>query len=450
VDVTEDHSLINENLEQIKPTELTDGVRLFHSFPNDLYNDPHNCLGREDTFEHHNKSSLQIKYLQWRSAGYGVDIRYNNNKVILKRYDKFQDQVNNQHELSRIINLGPTEHFVYDLETEDGTFQAGIGQMIVKNTDSCYVIFPEPVDQDGTLTTLFKKAEHAAKEISKTFKKPIELEFEKFMYPLILSKKKIYMYLEWTNPKKHNGEIEAKGMELVRRDNCQYVKDTLERILHPIMFENDLKTGKQEAEKCIDSLIMGEVPIKKLILSKNLRADYKGFEKIYDKEADGSKSQRYKWERTKEEVVKDKDTGKNIKTGKMIKSDDIPAMAHVALVEKMILRDPNSAPKPGDRVPFVYVTCGDPKALASERVEDPQYVIENNLIVDYYYYFLHQLHNPLENLFNIIIGETDCKQLLNRPCLVEAKKKEKILAGETKRIKEGNKDIRTFFNVKLI
>jgi DNA polymerase elongation subunit (family B) len=449
VDVTEDHSLLTTDLKQIKPTQLTDGISLFHSFPNDLYNDPHNCPGREDIFEHHNKSSLQIKYLQWRSAGYGVDIMYDKNKVILKRYDKFQDQVNNQHELSRIINLGPTEDFVYDLETEDGTFQAGIGQMIVKNTDSCYVIFPEPVDPDGTLTTLFKRAETAAAEISKTFKKPIELEFEKFMYPLILSKKKKYIYVEWTNAKKHNGEIEAKGMELVRRDNCQYVKDTLERVLNPIMFKNDLQLGKSEAEECIDSLLKGEVPIKKLILSKNLRSDYKGFEKIFLKNADGTKSDRYRWERTKEESVRDPDTGKNVKTGKMIKSDDAPAMAHVALVEKMILRDPNSAPKPGDRVPFVYVTCGDPKALATERVEDPEYVIENNLDIDYYYYFLHQLHNPLENLFNIIIGEKECEKLLNRPLLLEAKKKEKILAGDAKRKKEKNKDIRNFFTIKV-
>ena len=114
---------------------------------------------------------------------------------------------NNKTCVKKIIKLENTKRFVYDIETEDGTFQAGIGQMIVKNTDSCYVIFPQPVDPDGTLTTLFKVAEQAAKKISETFKKPIELEFEKFMYPLILVAKKRYMYLEWTNPKKHNGEI---------------------------------------------------------------------------------------------------------------------------------------------------------------------------------------------------------------------------------------------------
>ena len=186
-----------------------------------------------------------------------------------------------------------------------------------------------------------------------------------------------------------------------------------------------------------------------MILSKNLRADYKGFEKIFLKNSDGTKSDRYRWERTKEETVKDPDTGKNVKTGKMIKSDDIPAMAHVALVEKMIERDPNSAPKPGDRVPFVYVDIGDPKALAAKKVEDPQYVIENNVPIDNLYYLEHQLKNPLKTIFDILLGEVECEKMFNRPSFLEAKKKEKNTIAEAKRVKEKNKDIRTFFTIKI-
>ena len=155
------------------------------------------------------------------------------------------------------------------------------------------------------------------------------------MFPLILVAKKRYMYVEWTDPKHHNGEIEAKGVELVRRDNCPYVKETLDAVLSPIMFANDLNSGVEQARKYIDSLLNGEVPIKKLIISKNLRNDYARPETI----------------------------------------------AHYQLVEKMKLRDLNSAPKPGDRVPFVYVDIGDPKALSWKKVEDPLYVEENNVHV---------------------------------------------------------------------
>jgi hypothetical protein len=136
VDVTEDHSLLDTKLNQIKPTDLFEGTELFHSFPDNLKCNDFN--GYDDTFEHHNKISSQNKYFQWRAAGYGVEVKYNNRKYVLKRYDRFQNEINSQKSLKRIINLGPTEDYVYDLETDDGTFQAGIGQMIVKNTDSCY------------------------------------------------------------------------------------------------------------------------------------------------------------------------------------------------------------------------------------------------------------------------------------------------------------------------
>jgi len=277
-------------------------------------------------------------------------------------------------------------------------------EIVYGDTDSCYVIFPEPVDSDGTLTTLFKKAEFAAEEISKTFKKPIELEFEKFMFPLILVAKKRYMYLEWTDPNKHNGEIEAKGVELVRRDNCGYVKETLDAVLTPIMFENNLEKGRIEAENHIDKLLNGEVPIHKLIITKNLRNDY-------------------------------------------ARPDTI---AHYQLVQKMKLRDPGSAPKPGDRVPFVYIDIQDPKALSWKKVEDPEYVLSNNISIDTLYYLEHQLKNPLKTIFDILLGELKCNEMFNRPSLIKAKKEEKESIHTAKRIKENNHDIRTFFPIKNV
>jgi DNA polymerase delta subunit 1 len=286
---------------------------------------------------------------------------------------------------------------------------------------------------------LFKTAEHAAHEISKTFKKPIELEFEKFMYPLILVAKKRYMYVEWTKPDKHNGEIEAKGVELVRRDNCPYVKETLDAVLNPIMFGNNLKEGILQAEIHIDNLLNGNVDVKKLILSKTLKNDYKGYTKERIAGTDD-----YKWKRLKEETERDPDTGKRIKTGETTVTYECPTMSHVALVEKMRLRDSNSAPKPGDRVPFVYIDIGDPKALSWKKTEDPEYVIQHGIPIDSLYYLEHQLRNPLKTIFDILLGELKCNELFNRKSLLEAKQREKLSIGEAKRKQEGNKDIRSF------
>ena len=437
VDVTEDHSLLRENLEHIKPADLVEGTRLRHGFPGNIPKIG-NDLFKFD-YSTRSKVMAQNKYLEARSHGYGVRVYHHDSYYTLS----FNFDINGETRVRNVIDLGPTQDFVYDLETNDGTFQAGIGQMIVKNTDSCYVIFPQPVDQDGTLTTLFKVAENAAKQISATFKKPIELEFEKYMFPLVLVAKKRYIYLEWTDPKHHNGEIEAKGVELVRRDNCPYVKDSMTAVLQPIMFENNLESGIKQLELHIDNLLTGQVPIKKLILSKTLRNDYKGFDKVYNTRLPDGRPDtngEYAWRHTKQ----------NKTTGQLECIMECPNMGHVALVERMRQRDPNSAPKPGDRIPFVFIDTGNPKDTSAQKTEDPVYVSANNIPIDYLYYYEHQLLSPIENIFGIILGQSKCKELVyQRSSYLEAKKREKAHAAEQKRIKDGNRDIRSFFTVKI-
>jgi DNA gyrase/topoisomerase IV subunit B len=60
--------------------------------------------------------------------------------------------------------MGKTEQYVYDLETENHHFQAGIGQMIVHNTDGSHIkgliinmfqhFWPELLQIDGFIQTL--------------------------------------------------------------------------------------------------------------------------------------------------------------------------------------------------------------------------------------------------------------------------------------------------------
>ena len=451
VDVTEDHSLLNEKLEEIKPgSAKINNTILFHVYPEYINPD---LLPREIKFLREiNRSNDQIfklvcktkleaarYYFIGKFCKFHIKLEMDGNLFVVI-FEKNYTPGPPDNKIVSITEIFPvSDNYVYDLETEDGTFQAGIGQIIVKNTDSCYVIFPEPENPDGTLKNLFTLAKTAAVEISKTFKKPIELEFEKFMWPLILVAKKRYMYAEWTVPDHHNGEIEAKGVELVRRDNCGYVKETLDAVLNPIMFGNNLAEGRLQAERHIDFLLNGKVPINKLIISKNLRSEYKGYTKKFERNEDGSKSDRYHWERTKEDA-----------SGIKIITEECPVMAHVALVEKMRLRDINCDVRPGDRVPFVYVDIGDPKALASKKIEDPSYVIQHNLPIDVLYYLEHQLKNPLKTIFDILLGETECRELFNRKSLTDAKKRERVSIGEARRKKENNKDIRKFFNVSAL
>jgi len=86
------------------------------------------------------KISSQCIFYLCKSLGYEVSINH-----ILKKRDVFSlnitkgFQQDNQNRIKKIFNLGKSEQYVYDLETENHHFQAGIGQMIVHNTDGHHI-----------------------------------------------------------------------------------------------------------------------------------------------------------------------------------------------------------------------------------------------------------------------------------------------------------------------
>jgi DNA polymerase elongation subunit (family B) len=251
--------------------------------------------------------------------------------------------------------------YVYDLETDAGTFQAGIGRMIVKNTDSVMVEFDvggrtgqEAIDYSWQL------GEQASEQCTKLFKEPNELELEKIYCPYFLYSKKRYaakMY-EKKGDDVVFKKIDVKGLQVVRRDNCPYVREVCKDILETILETSDPLPSIEKARKAAKDLKAGLVPMEKLMMSKQLASEYK------------SKS-----------------------------------IAHVAVVEKMRERVPGSEPKQGDRVPFVIVQ-GPKNAKMFERAEDPQYVREHNLNLDLDYYFENQLKNPVCDLLEPLVGDT--------------------------------------------
>ena len=75
-----------------------------------------------------------------KSLGYEVSIntRETKTKILTLNITKGTQQ-HHPHTIKKIIDLGITEQYVYDLETENHHFQAGVGQMIVHNTDGYHI-----------------------------------------------------------------------------------------------------------------------------------------------------------------------------------------------------------------------------------------------------------------------------------------------------------------------
>lgn len=215
--------------------------------------------------------------------------------------------------------------------------------------------------------------EQASEQCTKLFKEPNELELEKIYCPYFLYSKKRYAAKMYEGAADKQGKpifkedgtrlvvfkkIDVKGLQVVRRDNCPYVREVCKDILATILETSDPLPSIEKARKAAKDLKAGIVPMEKLTMSKQLGADYK------------SKS-----------------------------------LAHVAVVEKMRERIPGSEPQQGDRVPFVIIQ-GPKNSKMFERAEDPQYVREHNLKLDYEYYFENQLKNPVCDLLEPLVGDT--------------------------------------------
>jgi DNA polymerase delta subunit 1 len=80
--------------------------------------------------------------------------------------------------------------------------------------------------------------------------------------------------------------------------------------------------------------------------------------------------------------------------------------AHAELADRMRKRDAHTAPNIGDRVPYVMIKSAK-GAKAYEKAEDPLWVLENNIPLDYQYYLDQQLKNPLTRLFEPIMGDPE-------------------------------------------
>jgi DNA polymerase elongation subunit (family B) len=246
--------------------------------------------------------------------------------------------------ITNIEILGVTTDYVYDLETENHHFHVGPGNLIVHNTDSVMVIF-NTGDASGQqmLEKSFELGEEAAGRITETFKKPIELEFEKCYWPYLLFSKKRYAGLMYTNTEKPD-YIDAKGIQLVRRDNAPFVKDISKTVLNMIMYDRAIFESIDFVQGKALELLAHKVPVEQLIVSKSMRKDYK--------------------------------------------NDKQP---HLAVAAKQEARNPGAGPKCGERVPYLIMDTGNPKHLQFEKAEDPVYVVENNLHhkVDVLYYLEH-------------------------------------------------------------
>ncbi|KAJ1937712.1 DNA-directed DNA polymerase delta, partial [Linderina macrospora] len=212
--------------------------------------------------------------------------------------------------------------------------------VIYGDTDSVMVKFGVK-----TLEEAMDLGREAADFVTKKFISPIKLEFEKR-----------YAGLYWTRTEKWD-KLDTKGLETVRRDNCQLLPLVLNTSLNKLLIERDVTGAVEYVKNTIADLLQNKIDLSMLVISKQLS-----------------------------------------------KTDYAAKQAHVELAERMRKRDAGSAPQLGDRVPYVIIR-GAKDARAYEKAEDPIFALENNLPIDTTYYLEQQLTKPLMRIFEPILGD---------------------------------------------
>jgi DNA polymerase delta subunit 1 len=234
--------------------------------------------------------------------------------------------------------------------------------VVYGDTDSVMINFG--IDD---LHEVMKLGKEAAFHVTKQFINPIRLEFEKVYYPYLLLNKKRYAGLLWTNPNNYD-KIDMKGIESVRRDNCQLVRETINTCLHKLLIERNLEGTIDYVKNVVSALLQNKIDLSLLVITKAI----------------GKKQKQ---------------------EGKSTKNTYTAKQAHVELAQKMQQRDAANAPTVGDRVAYVMIK-GTKGQKAYELAEDPIYVLKNDLPIDFDFYLEKQLKAPLMRIFEDVIANS--------------------------------------------
>jgi DNA polymerase elongation subunit (family B) len=361
VDVTDDHSLLRYDGTEITPNEVNVGkdMLLYHKM-NELainhFNPGENMYSIH--FDNMLEAAKYINYLNYKKyekyyivSGDDLSIQVH---VGLKR-----KTVNNE-----IVSKTEIEYsgYVYDLTTENHHFAAGVGNLIVHNTDSVFYTFNlktpdgQPIRGKDALEITIELAQEAGHVAAKFLKGPHDFEYEKTFMPFcLLSKKRYVGMLYETDPNKCKRK--EMGIVLKRRDNAPIVKDVYGGIIDILMKKQNIPDAVQYLKDCLQNIVDEKYPIEKLIITKSLRSGYK----------------------------------------------NPKAIAHKVLADRITTRDPGNKPGPGDRIPFVYISVPGKKVLQGDKIETPTFILENKLKIDYSFYITNQIMKPVQQLFALVL-----------------------------------------------
>lgn len=387
VDVTEDHSLLDMEKNIIKPGELTYETELLHSFPSFQRDETEIVCNEQYLFDFgqqfiqrylekipqyvlngdrsvrkrfydgccslnskfvfkHKFAAMEFFYL-CKSLGKSVSVELVDGDYNISSTSKTKNIVKKIYKLER-----NKEDFVYDLETEQGRFHAGVGSTIVKNTDSIFTIW-----HGATLKETFEYAKEAAEYLTEELPERIIMEDENVYNPCLCITKKKYEY-KIVDKDGNVLKEDSKGSMNTRRDNCDCARNIYTKGKNSVMDLKSMDDTVYEINEGILEMFRQRYPLKNFVI-------YQGLKKEID--------------------------------------DYVNKTGHVRLAER--LRERGNDIKANTRLEYVIVKTNQKGAKSGDVMEDWNTFLTNKYVhgqqIDYAYYVEHNLVKPLTQLLNI-------------------------------------------------
>ena len=337
------------------------------------------------------------------------------NSVFLLKDDKYYIDLFNKENFSkglilRIDKLDSVDDYVYDIETEEGSFHAGNGSLIVKNTDSIYCHFPNYEKSE----IVWKKAKSTEIDFLKLFPSPMQLLFEEKIYKdfLILTKKR-YMAYTCNEDGIIDEKMTIRGVLLARRDNCLWTRLFYEKVVRSIMESKKYNVILEECNNDILKLFQWSNDLQDIglfTITKSLNADYK----IRELSVDETKAKkRYKELEIHYPTGMDihfinKEIEKGFSSIRHVQEYiDKSKPGHVQLANRMNKRGlPISI---GSRMEYIIIEHNDdPNGKLGSKMEDPSYFSDHCSIlrIDRLHY-LKSIVPSIDQLFEIVFKKKD-------------------------------------------
>ena len=169
----------------------------------------------------------------------------------------------------------------YTLEKYQGS------KLVYGDTDSVFINFTEyirntyaknyknnQIDDREMMRLTIEVGKEAGAYVTTKLKKPQDLEYEKVFWPFMIFSKKRYVGNKYEySPDKFKQT--SMGIVLKRRDNAPIVKDIYGGIIDFLLNKRNVPGAYDFFRKEVQKLLDGKVDISRLVISKSLKANYK-------------------------------------------------------------------------------------------------------------------------------------------------------------------------------